>query len=208
MAYGNDIGFGATLEDALNQVLKGGGVTTPNGPPLQSSEDVQAAIDAANKAYSDAQNALAKSDWTAYGEAQKQLKSALDQLTKLRNQGKSAPATPTPVPSGSPTPPVDPGTYTDSETQWLAVPICIAGAGAHRVRAHRNAGWSSSVARWAHNPEVVGSNPTPATKARPGGSSSGPFACLSVVFLPCRRRRRPWRPGCATFPMRRGVRGR
>ena len=26
------------------------------------------------------------------------------------------------------------------------------------------AGWSSSVARWAHNPEVVGSNPTPATK--------------------------------------------
>ena len=25
------------------------------------------------------------------------------------------------------------------------------------------AGWSSSVARWAHNPEVVGSNPSPAT---------------------------------------------
>ena len=25
------------------------------------------------------------------------------------------------------------------------------------------AGWSSSVARWAHNPEVVGSNPAPAT---------------------------------------------
>src|ERR1044072_4265679 len=26
------------------------------------------------------------------------------------------------------------------------------------------AGWSSSVARWAHNPEVAGSNPVPATK--------------------------------------------
>ena len=25
------------------------------------------------------------------------------------------------------------------------------------------AGWSSPVARWAHNPEVVGSNPAPAT---------------------------------------------
>ena len=25
------------------------------------------------------------------------------------------------------------------------------------------AGWSSLVARWAHNPEVVGPNPTPAT---------------------------------------------
>lgn len=29
------------------------------------------------------------------------------------------------------------------------------------------AGWSSSVARWAHNPEVVGSNPAPATKLEP-----------------------------------------
>src|SRR5213083_2190026 len=27
-----------------------------------------------------------------------------------------------------------------------------------------DAGWSSSVARWAHNPEVAGSNPVPATK--------------------------------------------
>ncbi len=27
----------------------------------------------------------------------------------------------------------------------------------------RIAGWSSLVARWAHNPKVVGSNPTPAT---------------------------------------------
>ncbi len=25
------------------------------------------------------------------------------------------------------------------------------------------AGWSSSVARWAHNPKVAGSNPAPAT---------------------------------------------
>ena len=28
------------------------------------------------------------------------------------------------------------------------------------------AGWSNLVARWAHNPEVVGSNPTPATMVR------------------------------------------
>jgi hypothetical protein len=26
------------------------------------------------------------------------------------------------------------------------------------------AGWSSLVARWAHNPKVEGSNPSPATK--------------------------------------------
>src|SRR4051794_26318016 len=30
-----------------------------------------------------------------------------------------------------------------------------------------DAGWSSSVARWAHNPEVTGSNPVPATNAVP-----------------------------------------
>src|SRR6187551_3125428 len=27
-----------------------------------------------------------------------------------------------------------------------------------------DAGWSSPVARWAHNPKVAGSNPAPATK--------------------------------------------
>jgi hypothetical protein len=35
------------------------------------------------------------------------------------------------------------------------------------------AGWSSLVARWAHNPKVVGSNPTPATKT--GGQIDPPF---------------------------------
>src|SRR6185503_15697581 len=29
---------------------------------------------------------------------------------------------------------------------------------------HQTAGWSSLVARWAHNPKVGGSNPPPATK--------------------------------------------
>src|SRR5580704_16712933 len=29
---------------------------------------------------------------------------------------------------------------------------------------HKSAGWSSPVARWAHNPKVAGSNPAPATK--------------------------------------------
>ena len=33
-----------------------------------------------------------------------------------------------------------------------------------------DAGWSSSVARWAHNPEVAGSNPAPATTEKPSQS--------------------------------------
>ena len=39
--------------------------------------------------------------------------------------------------------------------------------GSRKVAAS-DAGWSSSVARWAHNPEVAGSNPAPATKFRLG----------------------------------------
>ena len=35
------------------------------------------------------------------------------------------------------------------------------------LRTERSAGWSSSVARWAHNPEVTGSNPVPATTPVP-----------------------------------------
>src|SRR2546426_11430732 len=42
-----------------------------------------------------------------------------------------------------------------------------------------DAGWSSSVARWAHNPEVAGSNPVPATSGNdPRGATSG------VIFMP------------------------
>ena len=41
----------------------------------------------------------------------------------------------------------------------------------------RAAGWSSSVARWAHNPEVAGSNPVPATNviSQEIGDKPGPL---------------------------------
>ena len=46
-----------------------------------------------------------------------------------------------------------------------------------RAKAHPDiAGWSSLVARRAHNPEVVGSNPAPATmKPQARGSFLWPF---------------------------------
>ena len=47
-----------------------------------------------------------------------------------------------------------------------------------------DAGWSSSVARWAHNPEVAGSNPAPATttEARPlwGRASAFSGSCAAT----------------------------
>ena len=48
-----------------------------------------------------------------------------------------------------------------------------------------DAGWSSSVARWAHNPEVVGSNPAPATSnnSQKGSSSRGPFLLVRELYL-------------------------
>ena len=45
------------------------------------------------------------------------------------------------------------------------------------------AGWSSLVARRAHNPEVVGSNPAPATKNLQLVGLAGEFFCyLGTVF--------------------------
>ena len=38
----------------------------------------------------------------------------------------------------------------------------VRGFESHILLIHINAGWSSSVARRAHNPKVVGSNPAPA----------------------------------------------
>jgi hypothetical protein len=38
-----------------------------------------------------------------------------------------------------------------------------------------NAGWSSPVARQAHNLKVVGSNPTPATNLQPNLQPMAPF---------------------------------
>src|SRR5674536_117399 len=41
--------------------------------------------------------------------------------------------------------------------------VCPGARASPRMRS-TDAGWSSSVARWAHNPEVAGSNPAPATR--------------------------------------------
>src|SRR5207237_809382 len=52
-----------------------------------------------------------------------------------------------------------------------------------------DAGWSSPVARWAHNPKVAGSNPAPATKRSRGyGSVRDPFF-VQRARKPARRRR-------------------
>src|SRR5881394_2309846 len=64
------------------------------------------------------------------------------------------------------------------------------------------AGWSSLVARWAHNPKVVGSNPAPATKNQAAQTASKtPTGRLAFCFphgmrmsptLRAASARRPW----------------
>src|SRR5947207_15329183 len=44
-----------------------------------------------------------------------------------------------------------------------AICFCIAGPVWYYEGSSGDAGWSSPVARWAHNPKVAGSNPAPAT---------------------------------------------
>ena len=62
---------------------------------------------------------------------------------------------------------------------WSCLHIVDGGRGSAysyflRNEAHRIAGWSSLVARRAHNPKVVGSNPAPATINCLVGTHEGP----------------------------------
>ncbi|KUM30628.1 hypothetical protein AQ436_13810 [Arthrobacter sp. EpRS66] len=93
VSFGDQVGFADTLAEALDEVFGGnsGAVTgetegvspgdTPEGEktPTQSDEQkLSTALSDANSAIKKGQEALAKSDFAAYGEAQKQLQNALD----------------------------------------------------------------------------------------------------------------------------------
>jgi uncharacterized membrane protein (UPF0182 family) len=86
VAFGDQIAFEDTLDGALN-VLFGGdsGVVTPDpgtdpGPtdPGNANPAVAKALAAAKQAFADKIAAMKSGDWTAYGEADKALKAALD----------------------------------------------------------------------------------------------------------------------------------
>src|SRR5262249_49365355 len=78
-----------------------------------------------------------------------------------------------------------------------------------------DAGWSSPVARWAHNPKVAGSNPAPATKfsyeielvERPVLFVSGrTVRVLSVFTVHQQPEAGPESSSCLTSEGQRGVR--
>ncbi|MFG1700691.1 UPF0182 family protein [Nonomuraea sp. NPDC049309] len=120
VSFGSKIGVARTLEEALQEVFGGEQQqqqqeqqqeqeqTEEQARPDQASTALNNAISNAQKAYSDAQKALQASppDWDAYGDAQKRLEEALQQLEKAQkeqaSQSGSPEASPSPTPTDSP----------------------------------------------------------------------------------------------------------
>ncbi|MEU8245475.1 UPF0182 family protein [Nonomuraea sp. NPDC048916] len=114
VAFGNKVGSGDKLEDALKQVFGETQQTTQTQPDQQTQPNQQItaltqAITTAQQAYEDAQNALKANppNWEEYGKAQKRLD---DALKALRDLGAEPAATGTPSPSPSASPSATPTT--------------------------------------------------------------------------------------------------
>jgi uncharacterized membrane protein (UPF0182 family) len=82
VSFGEQIGFDDTLKGALDQVFGGnsGTTSTPSTGTTTNTDSNSAlasALASAQKALADAQAALAKGDFAAYGKAQDRLKAAI-----------------------------------------------------------------------------------------------------------------------------------
>ena len=93
VSFGDQIGFDNNLKGALDQVFGGNsgtsatGTSTGTGATTGTSTSLSAALNSAKQALADAQKALAKGDFTAYGKAQDRLKSAI--TAAIAAQGKT-----------------------------------------------------------------------------------------------------------------------
>ncbi|SED71015.1 UPF0182 family protein [Ruania alba] len=129
VAFGDEIGFAQTLDQALDQVFEGdsganagdagvepepddgtgaGGSGDPDdgsgSPESGAQQRLNEALAAAGQAIEDSNTALANSDWTAYGEAQNRLQAALEDAIAAEEElygtaGEDASAEPTEEPT-------------------------------------------------------------------------------------------------------------
>ena len=113
VSFGSKVAFEDDLATALNKVFSGQTVTpTPASPDEPTSPDtpetltdlelLAQAIEDANAAYEDGQAALAKGDFTAYGQAQDRLADALRRISSASGSVTGVSPTPTPTPTPSP----------------------------------------------------------------------------------------------------------
>ncbi|WP_338900296.1 UPF0182 family protein [Streptomyces sp. TG1A-60] len=87
VTYGGNTAFEDTLDEALNKVFETEGSTTEppaddgdegtDEPPTSGDPTVQQALEEAQKAFDEGQQALKDGDWEAYGRAQQELEDAL-----------------------------------------------------------------------------------------------------------------------------------
>ncbi len=122
VAFGDKIGYAATLNEALDQLFGGdsgatagdanvqkepgtGGSSTTTPSPTSTNQALANALNDANKAMKAGQEALAKGDFAAYGEAQKQLEASIAAAlaAEAAAGGQATPqATPEATPSAKP----------------------------------------------------------------------------------------------------------
>ncbi|MFF4020586.1 UPF0182 family protein [Streptomyces sp. NPDC001843] len=91
VTYGGKTAFKDTLDEALDAVFGTKPAATPpdtgtTEPPTSSNPTVRQALDDAQKAFDAGQEALKKNDWTAYGQAQKDLQDALKRAEKAQSE--------------------------------------------------------------------------------------------------------------------------
>ena len=118
-SFGSKVGFGNTLNEALNVVLgtspsgtPGGGTTPPppgpGGPPTPGTGDALSLLQQADAKYAEAREALANQDLAGYQAATEQAQSLVQQaLAQLQGESPSSPgatgSSPSPAPTASPT---------------------------------------------------------------------------------------------------------
>ncbi len=113
VAFGNQLAWANDLEGALDELFgDASGVvdpdpTNPNPTPSPTTPDASGgsaldkALADAQKAFADGEAALKRGDFTAYGEAQKRLKAALERAVAAQPEGGSLTVTPAPTATAS-----------------------------------------------------------------------------------------------------------
>ena len=92
VSFGDQIGFDDNLKGALDQVFGGNSGTASGGGQSSgttaTSSSLSAALNSAKQAISDAQRALTKGDFAAYGKAQDRLKAAINAAISAQSKEK------------------------------------------------------------------------------------------------------------------------
>ncbi|MDX2693556.1 UPF0182 family protein [Streptomyces ipomoeae] len=96
VTYGGNTAFEDTLDEALNKVFETEGSTTEppaddgdegtDEPPTSGDPTVQQALEDAQKAFDEGQQALKDGDWEAYGRAQQDLEDALKRAEEAQSR--------------------------------------------------------------------------------------------------------------------------